>query len=111
MVTGAALVWLAMHYHLVRGNDGISLVAKTSSNLSDVYVDTRGFELRDWKEHRPLALAIMKRNRSGTEPFARPPLPSPRAAGASIQSLVSGLLRQPQSVSEGVLLADQRVSE
>ena len=47
MVTGAVLLFVAMHYHVVRGNDGVFLVTKISNNLSDVYVDTREFGLSD----------------------------------------------------------------
>jgi hypothetical protein len=64
MVTGAVLLYVAMHFHVVRGNDGIFLVTKISNNLSDVYVDTREFQLSDWKEHKPLAAAIMQSNQS-----------------------------------------------
>ena len=64
MVTGAVLLMVAMHYHIVRGNDGVYLVPKISNNLSDVYVDTREFGLTEWNEHRPLAAAIMKSNQA-----------------------------------------------
>jgi hypothetical protein len=64
MVTGAVLLFVAMHYHVVRGKDGVFLVPKISNNLSDVYVDTREFGLRDWQGHKPLAAAIMQSNQS-----------------------------------------------
>ncbi len=64
MITGAALLYVAMHFHVVRGNDGVFLVTKISNNLSDVYVDTRSFQLDDWKSHKPLAAAIMRSNQS-----------------------------------------------
>ena len=64
MVCGAALLFVAMHYHLVRGNDGVFLVPKISNNLSDVYVDTRDFNLSDWQQHKPLAAAILQSNQS-----------------------------------------------
>lgn len=60
MVAGAALLFVAMHYHVVRSQDGVYVVAKISNNLSDVYVDTRDYSLSDWKSHKPLAAAIMK---------------------------------------------------
>lgn len=62
MITGAALLFAAMHYHVVRGQEGVYLVPKISNNLSDVYVDTREFDLSDWKNHKPLAAAIMQSN-------------------------------------------------
>lgn len=64
MVAGAVLLYVAMHFHVVRGNEGVVLVSKISNNLTDVYVDTRGFNLNDWKSHKPLAAAIMQSNQS-----------------------------------------------
>lgn len=64
MICGAALLFVAMHYHVVRGTDGVFLVSKISNNLSDVYVDTREFTLSDWQQHKPLAAAIMRSNKS-----------------------------------------------
>lgn len=64
VVTGAALLYVAMHYHVVRGNDGVYVVAKISNDLSDVYVDTREFSLSDWQDHKPLAAAILQSNQS-----------------------------------------------
>jgi len=64
MITGAALLFVAMHYHIVQGKDGVFVVPKISNNLSDIYVDTREFNLEDWKSHKPLAAAIMQSDRS-----------------------------------------------
>jgi hypothetical protein len=64
MITGAVLLFAAMHYHVVRGKEGVYLVPKISNNLSDVYVDTRQFGLSDWKNHKPLAAAIMQSNQA-----------------------------------------------
>ncbi len=64
MVTGALLMYVAMHYHVVRGNQGVFLVPKLSNNLADVFVDTRKFELDDWRKHKPLAAAIMQNDQS-----------------------------------------------
>ncbi len=64
MVAGAALLFVAMHYHIVRGTDGVFVVPKISNNLSDIYVDTREYGLQDWKSHKPLAAAIMQSNQS-----------------------------------------------
>lgn len=64
MLTGAALLFLAMHYHIVRGNEGVFLVPKISNNLTDVYVDVRSYSLSDWQSHKPLAAAIMQSNQA-----------------------------------------------
>lgn len=64
LVVGAVLMYGSLHYHVVRGNDGFFVVPKVTSELRDVYVDIRGFTLEDWKQHKPLAAAIMKSERS-----------------------------------------------
>ncbi|MEM6473293.1 MAG: hypothetical protein AAF802_27280 [Planctomycetota bacterium] len=64
MVCGAALLFLVMHYHIVRGKNGVVLVPKISNNLSEIYTDIRDFGLSDWQQHRTLAAAIMKSRQS-----------------------------------------------
>lgn len=64
MILGAVLMYGSMHYHLVRGEDGIFMVPKMTNDLGDVYVDIRNFTLEDWKQHKPLAAAIMNSDRS-----------------------------------------------
>lgn len=64
MFCGALLLFVVMHYHIVRGNNGVVLVPKLSNNLSDVYTDIRQFDLDDWKRHKPLAAAIMRSSQS-----------------------------------------------
>ena len=64
MITGAALLFAAMHYHVVRGDEGFFVVPKISNNLTDVVVDIRGFRLSDWNRHKPLAAAIMQSNQA-----------------------------------------------
>jgi len=64
LLIGAALMYGAMHYHFVRGEDGVFMVPKVTNELRDVYVDIRSFTLEDWKLHKPLAAAIMKSDRS-----------------------------------------------
>jgi hypothetical protein len=64
LVLGATLMYTTMHYHLVRGDEGIFLIPKVTNQLGDAYVDIRGFTLEDWKQHKPLAAAMMKSNRA-----------------------------------------------
>ena len=90
MVTGAVLLFVAMHYHVVRGNEGVYLVPKISNNLTDVYVDTREFGLADWNSHKPLAAAIMQSNKShllGDSSLA--------SFRVKMQGLVDGLFSSP----------------
>ncbi|MDA8746428.1 hypothetical protein N9N28_17530 [Rubripirellula amarantea] len=86
MITGAVLLYVAMHYHVVRGNEGVFLVSKISNNLSDVYVDTREFKLADWQNHKPLAAAIMQSGKSEMLSDA-----SMKGFRDSVSDLVSGL--------------------
>ena len=64
MIAGAVLLFVAMHYHVVRSNDGVFLVPKISNNLSEVYVDIRAYRLADWQQHKTLAAAIIQSDRS-----------------------------------------------
>lgn len=64
LVMGAVIVYTTMHFHLVRGQNGWFLVEKVTSDFSDTYIDIRGFSLSDWKQHKPLAAAIIKSDRS-----------------------------------------------
>ncbi len=64
MVVGAALLGGAMHYHFVRSSQGLLMVPKISKGLSDTYTDIREFELADWQEHRALAAALVKSDKS-----------------------------------------------
>ena len=60
MLCGALLLFVVMHYHIVRGDNGVVLVPKISNNLSGIYTDIRQFSLEDWKDRKPLAAAIMR---------------------------------------------------
>ena len=64
MLCGAGLLFTLMHFHVVRGKQGVTLVPKISNNLTDVYCDIREYTLDDWKEHKPLAAAIVRSNQS-----------------------------------------------
>ena len=64
MLCGAVLLFVFMHYHVVRGNNGVVLVPKISNNLSGIYTDIREFDLQDWQNHKPLAAAIMRSNQA-----------------------------------------------
>ena len=87
MLAGAAILYVAMHFHFVRGESGVFLVPKTTSNLSDVYVDIREFRLEHWKAHRPLAKAIMVSNQKHLVKET-PPL----AFRETVQEVLSGFL-------------------
>lgn len=64
VVVGALLLGFVMHYHVVRGSDGVFLVPKLENGLDAVYSDIRKFSLDDWRANRPLAAAIQQSNRT-----------------------------------------------
>ncbi len=59
---GAAGLYVAMQYHVVRANDGFHMIPKLAAKLENPYVDIRKFTLEEWQKRQPLALAIMKAN-------------------------------------------------
>jgi len=63
VVIGAAMLHVAMSYHLVRTRDGIELVAKRPARLSEAYVDIRTFSMSDWAGHPQLAAALVQANK------------------------------------------------
>ncbi|NND99516.1 MAG: hypothetical protein HKN47_19550 [Pirellulaceae bacterium] len=77
-----------MHYHVVRSQEGVVLVPKISNNLSDIYVDVREFDLVKWKQHKPLAAAIVQSNQAHLLEDS-----SLRTFGKTIRGLVDGLFR------------------
>jgi hypothetical protein len=62
VVVGAASLFVAMQFYVVRAKDGIHLVPKLAAKLENPYVDIRKFTLNDWQNRQPLAVAIMKAN-------------------------------------------------
>ncbi len=89
MVCGAAMLYIAMHYHVVRGKDGVTLIPKISNNLSNVYVDVREFGLSDWKEHKTLAAAVLQSDQSAMLDDA-----SLTSFRESVRGLVDGLFNE-----------------
>ncbi len=60
MVTGGALLFGAMNYHLVRATDGVHFVPKVSPKLKAAYVDIRGFTIADWAQHSEITEALIR---------------------------------------------------
>ena len=63
MITGAALMFMTLHYHVVNSDSGIHLVPKVDNTLADPYVDIRGFTTADWRRHPALAAAMIRGSR------------------------------------------------
>jgi hypothetical protein len=64
MLVGAALMYGAMSYHVIRTHEGFQFVPKVTSGLGDTYVDIRGFTLDDWTRHRALCMALIKADKA-----------------------------------------------
>lgn len=56
---GAAAMFTAMKFHVVRADDGVHMIPKVSAELGGAYVDIREFDASQWDEHRALAVAIV----------------------------------------------------
>ncbi|QDS98059.1 hypothetical protein [Adhaeretor mobilis] len=88
MLVGGALVYMALHYHLVRATDGMHLVPKAESSIASTYVDIRSFGPRDWLDHPNLAAAMMK---SGQEELMDSTMDN------TLQNGIDRLLGSPQN--------------
>jgi hypothetical protein len=64
MIVGALLLFVASRYHIVRANDGVHLIPKSSAHLSEPYVDIRNFTPADWNDHKSLAMAIVQADKA-----------------------------------------------
>jgi hypothetical protein len=59
-VTGAALLYAAMNFQVMRAGDGFHFVAKRPARLSETFVDIRAFSMTDWAGHPQLATALVQ---------------------------------------------------
>ena len=57
-VVGAAIMYVALIYHVVRAPDGVHLIPKTTATLRGCYVDIREYGIEDWKNNPDLTVAI-----------------------------------------------------
>lgn len=88
MIVGGALLYTALHYHLVRAQDGMHLVPKAESSLAATYVDIRSFGPRDWANHPKLAAALFE---SGQEDLMN------SAVDGALQNGLDRLLGSPDN--------------
>jgi hypothetical protein len=59
-IAGAVTLYVSMCFHVVIASDGYHFVPKTALTFKDTYVDIRQFSVTDWRNHVPLAEAMMK---------------------------------------------------
>jgi hypothetical protein len=63
VITGAAMLYVATNYHVIRSSDGVEIIPKQSARLSEAYVDIRTFSMGDWASHPQLAAALVQANK------------------------------------------------
>ena len=59
ILIGAIAMFVGLKYHIVRAEDGLHWIPKSTATLQSAYVDIREFDLSDWDQHRELGLAIV----------------------------------------------------
>ena len=59
VLAGGALLWVALHYHVINTQQGLRLIPKVEIGLSQTYVDTRRFTVADWTNHPDLVRAVI----------------------------------------------------
>jgi hypothetical protein len=57
---GAALVYGALNYHVLRTAEGLEFVPKLSATFSETYLDVRQYKVSDWADHELVARAVVK---------------------------------------------------
>jgi hypothetical protein len=62
-VIGAGIMWASMNYHVVRRDGGMTVVPKFHAQLSDTYLDIRGWGITEWTEHPDFVVACKKHDR------------------------------------------------
>ena len=82
VAVGAFGYYAAQNYHVVRANDGFHVIPKTAPRMGEIYVDIRQFDLSDWNDHKSLALAIVRAEKSSL---------LKDSAGDSLNSLIDGM--------------------
>ena len=60
MVVGGILLYGAMSYHVIRADDGLHVIPKTSARLASTYVDIRQFTVTDWANRTDVVEAIIR---------------------------------------------------
>ena len=60
MLVGGLLLLAALNYHVIRAQDGLHFLPKTSARLSSSYVDIRNFTVADYMEHPEIVEALIR---------------------------------------------------
>lgn len=64
MLLGAAAMFIAFKFHVVRTKDDWVFVPKPSASLVDAYVDVREWDTNEWTKHTQLVKALVLTGRA-----------------------------------------------
>lgn len=64
VLLGAAAMFIAFKFHVVRTKDDWVFVPKPSASLADAYVDVREWDTAEWTKHTQLVKALVLTGRT-----------------------------------------------
>lgn len=64
MLLGAAAMFIAFKFHVIRTKDDWVFVPKPSASLVDAYVDVRQWDTAEWTKHTQLVKALVLTGRA-----------------------------------------------
>ena len=64
VLLGAAAMFIAFKFHVVRTKDDWVFVPKPSASLADAYVDVREWDTAEWTKHSQLVKALVLTGRA-----------------------------------------------
>lgn len=64
VLLGAAGMWTAMNYHVLRTKDGFACVPKYRAHLAGTFVDVREWGVTEWTEHPELVMTLERNKRT-----------------------------------------------
>ena len=64
VLLGAAAMFIAFKFHVVRTKDDWVFVPKPSASLADAYVDVREWDTAEWTKHTQLVKALVLTGRA-----------------------------------------------
>jgi hypothetical protein len=60
VLLGAAAMFIAFRFHVVRTNDNWVFVSKPQASLVDAYIDVREWDSAEWMKHTALVKALVR---------------------------------------------------
>jgi hypothetical protein len=60
VLTGGAVLYFLLGYHILHAQDGLHLVPKQKAQLTETYVDIRAYGIAEWAQHPDLAADVLQ---------------------------------------------------